>query len=311
MMTFEEFAKELKSRMEAQLGAGYTVLFSQILKNNSVIQPQLTIQKAGSPCGPGINLQEQYKWYIERQDISCLDWIAEKVIRLYGRQNVVIEEAEKQAERLYDYGFVEERILFKLVNTKDNQELLAQIPHIPYLDLSIVFYVSLTESESQSMTVLIYNQHMELWNVTTDDLYQAAKRNTPEKMPVRFCSMVELFFGFDEAFEEEWEKDMLQVQECDKAMSLYVLTNTLGIHGASTILYPGILKKCADTLGTDMIILPSSTHEVLLLPYKEDVDAENIAFMIKSINHENVPREDWLSDHAYLYRREEDTVTAI
>lgn len=44
---------------------------------------------------------------------------------------------------------------------------------------------------------------------------------------------------------------------------------------------------------------------------KKKIEAEELAYMIQSINSENVPREEWLSDHAYFYRREDDKVTAV
>lgn len=89
-------------------------------------------------------------------------------------------EVEKLAMGLGDYGYVKYRILYKLVNTKDNQDLLMQIPHIPYLDLSIVFYIAVAETGEGHMTALVNNQHTKFWNVTVDELYQAAAKNTPE-----------------------------------------------------------------------------------------------------------------------------------
>ena len=71
------------------------------------------------------------------------------------------------------------------------------------------------------------------------------------------------------------------------------------------------MKKCSKVLNKDLYILPSSTHEVLLLPHEKKIEAEELAYMIQSINSENVPREEWLSDHAYFYRREDDKVTAV
>ena len=48
--------------------------------------------------------------------------------------------------------------------------------------------------------------------------------------------------------------------------NLYVLTNKSRINGAAGIMYEGVLKKLADKLESDMYILPSSIHEVIILP---------------------------------------------
>lgn len=47
---------------------------------------------------------------------------------------------------------------------------------------------------------------------------------------------------------------------------LYVLTNQRGFLGAAGILDKGIVAAFADSAGYDLFILPSSKHEVLLLP---------------------------------------------
>lgn len=314
MMVFEDFTKELVNRMETRLGKGYRIQVKDTLKNNSIVEHQLMLQKKGSSVVPAVYLQEQYELYMKQPDEERLDWIIENILASYEQQEKEMDEVSKLSNKLLHYEHVKDNILFKLINTEDNEELLMQVPHIPYLDLSIVFYVSISETEQGIMTALIWNQHMEVWNVTAYDLYKVARKNTPERMPARFCSMEEMIFGLKEELEknpiDEWEMDMLQIEQEDSFPPLYILSNTLGINGAAAILYPETLKKCSEALKKDLFILPSSTHEVLLLPYEEKIEAEELACMIRNINREDVPREDWLSDHAYFYCREDDKVTA-
>ena len=91
-------------------------------------------------------------------------------------------------------------------------------------------------------------------------------------------------------------------------LPLYVLSNTSGLHGACVMLYPNVLKKLADRLDRDLVILPSSIHEVLLLPYDENVVFDELADMVAAINHSDVPVEDRLSDHVYFYSRAADEI---
>lgn len=314
MMKYEDFVEEIKSRMEVKLGKDYTVSVAELLKNNSVVQRQLVIQKSGSSISPRIHLQGQYERYMEQPERARLDELTENIIQLYESQELMMNETIKQTMWLNDYGYVKDRILYKLVNTKDNQEMLTHIPHIPFLDLSIVFYICISEMEEGRMTAPVTNQHMEHWKVTADELYQAAGKNTPEKMPVRFCTMEEMIFGVNKDLEanseDEWGDKLFMPELCDEIPPLYVLSNIVGIQGASTILYPGTLKKCAESLQKDLVILPSSTHEVLILPYEEETDIEELSHMVRAINVSDVPKEEWLSDHVYLYRREDDKVTA-
>ena len=315
MMAFEDFTKELMDRLAIRLGEDYRIHVTDTLKNNSVVQPQLVFQRKGSPVCPAVYLQDQYDLYMEQPDEERMNGVIENILLLYEQHEKEMAEVSKMPQKLVHYEDVKDNILFKLINTEDNEELLMQVPHISYLDLSIVFYVSISETEQGIMTALIWNQHMEVWNVTAYDLYKVARKNTPERMPARFCSMEEMIFGLKEELEknpiDEWEMDMLQIEQEDSFPPLYILSNTLGINGAAAILYPETLKKCSEALKKDLFILPSSTHEVLLLPYEEKIEAEELACMIRNINREDVPREDWLSDHAYFYRREDDKVTAV
>ena len=93
---------------------------------------------------------------------------------------------------------------------------------------------------------------------------------------------------------------------------MYVLTNKQGINGASTLYYPGCLKKLVRKLKTDkVIILPSSIHEVILIRWEADMEAESINRMITEVNLNNVPEDEILSEHAYLYDKQTDKITIL
>ena len=87
------------------------------------------------------------------------------------------------------------------------------------------------------------------------------------------------------------------------SVALYVLTNSRGINGAACILYPRVLKEFAESLGEDLIILPSSIHEVLLTPSSVSLPPEELNEMVQAINQSDVPAEDRLSDHIYYFSR--------
>ena len=64
-----------------------------------------------------------------------------------------------------------------------------------------------------------------------------------------------------------------------------------------------LMDKIADFLGEDFYILPSSTHEVLLLPESRAPSKEELDQRIQEVNREALEPEDYLSDHAYYYSR--------
>ena len=74
--------------------------------------------------------------------------------------------------------------MYKLINAEKNKGLLEDVPHKDFLDLSIVFQclVSLEEI-GEDASILINNTHSEMWNVSVEELYQAAMENTHQLCP--------------------------------------------------------------------------------------------------------------------------------
>lgn len=310
MMTFEEFIKEITDRINAELGEDYEVKVHEVLKNNSVMQPQLTIRKKDRQTGPAFYLWDQYERYTEVPESEEVKNIADSIIWQYEHQEETIRTVEDMAVDLDDYQNVSDKVLFKLVNTKDNQELLKTVPYMPYLDLSVVFYICLSmDEENGMMTALIKNEHMQGWNVTVEELYQTAEKNTPEKLPLHFSDIQEVINGIGTEMEKydlaDLKEDICLDILCDGAPKMYVLSNCLGINGASAALYPGVFKRYAELFRRDLFILPSSVHELLIIPSREDMNAQELSEMVKEINQREVPREEWLSDHAYRYDYQE------
>ncbi len=79
-------------------------------------------------------------------------------------------------------------------------------------------------------------------------------------------------------------------------LPLYCLTNEKKCFGAGTILYPNMKEKIEKIIG-DFIIIPSSVHEVLLMP--DMGNAGDIKQIIDEVNSTIVADEDILSDRVY------------
>ena len=157
-------------------------------------------------------------------------------------------------------------------------------------------------------TAQIHNEHMRMWSVDVDTLYELAKTNTPRLFPAEIKSMVQVIKGI-----MGWENPGMDMEEdlSGESMSepIYVLTNQDGFKGAAAVLYEGVLKGFAEQKGCDLIILPSSIHEMILVPYKKSMDMAELGEMVRNINRTTLPAEEILSDSVYLYSRETDQVT--
>ena len=86
-------------------------------------------------------------------------------------------------------------------------------------------------------------------------------------------------------------------------INMYVMTNTMKLNGATCITYPHAIENFANEHDSDVYIIPSSIHEVILIP---DISCsrEYIDEMIRDVNRRQLDPVDVLSDHVYMYRRD-------
>ena len=190
-----------------------------------------------------------------------------------------------------------------VINAASNQSLLKTMPHIPWLDLAIVFYLYIQENEDGIMTAAIYDHHIKTWGITVDDLYRQSLINTPSLFPPSISSMSCILESLDPGH--------LHYDPSLPDTPFYVLTNKNGINGAACILYKDTIKNFAEGMDRNILILPSSIHEVLLLPDDELVSYNDLAHLVTFINQTEVPAQDRLSNQVYRYSRSEDDFSIV
>ena len=89
----------------------------------------------------------------------------------------------------------------------------------------------------------------------------------------------------------------------DTGQTLFVVTNEKKMNGAACIIYEGVLEKVGEMLGRDYYVLPSSIHETILLPAKDNTELDSLTQLVRTVNATQVKAEEVLSDHAYFYSR--------
>ena len=90
---------------------------------------------------------------------------------------------------------------------------------------------------------------------------------------------------------------------------LLVLTNSRRYLGAACILYRGVLERFAKKLGENLYILPSSVHEVILLPETKVNSSKNLLRMVMEVNRTQLAPEEVLSDTVYYYDRKSGKIS--
>lgn len=294
-MSFEGFCKCIQMDVQKIIGSKYEVIVQEIIKNNDTKRKGLIILSDESNISPNIYLDFFYGQYEEGRRI---DEIEQEIISIYEKNK---SNVSMDVSFFTDWNQVKERIVFKLVNFQRNEELLKDVPHFKFLDLAMVFSYLMTSDEEGNATILIRNHHLEFWNATKDDLHRSALENTEKLLPYEINNMAQVLADM---LPEEAE---MLIKE-DYSCPMYVLTNKYKLNGAACILYQNVLKDFSQKSGTDILILPSSTHEVLLIPEMEGMSYQEYSQMVKEVNETQVMQEEILSDHIYRYVRALDKV---
>jgi len=297
-MEYKEFVEYIKMNAGYIAGEGGKITINHVIKNNGCEMDGLVIMEKGKDIAPTIYLDSFYELYTNGENIKNIIRQIE-VIYEQNKNNVTFD-----VNILKHFDTIKDKIVYKVVNYRSNEKLLEQVPHKRILDLAVVFYCLLDNEYGRSATALIYNNNLKNWNVTIDDVYKAALKNTPDLLHSKISSMAALFekCGVNVDGEEVDLKDYVP-------SDMYVLTNESKLNGAACILYENVLYDFAQKLGADLYILPSSVHEVILLPKLSMFEKDELVNMVKEVNTEGVAADEVLSDHVYEYNRTERLIT--
>lgn len=297
MMSLEGFTSYMRIGLQSRLGSGYKVVEQKVTKNNGVQYLALRIEEPDMNIAPVLQMEAFYCKYINNS--ASLERLEQELLECYLRTN---QPVYFNSNAFFEWEYAGRRIAYKLINYEKNRKLLREVPHVRFLDLAIVFYYVLEEIESA--TILIRNEHLANWKKDTLDLYRVAKRNTPRLFPHTIKGIVELM--------DEIQPGVSQEVAVEQESPMYVLINNVNVNGAVCMLYSNVLKDFADKVCSDVYILPSSTHEVILIPaYACENTEKYLAEMVAEVNYGDVPDEDILSDNIYRYVRNLDRIVLV
>ena len=292
-MTKTEFTDYMLCELKKNLGEKYRIYLDDIQKNNGVVLKALIIKRGDVDSAPVVYLDPLYDSY--RQGTS-----AEK---LAMKIKASIENHEfpwnLPVSHTKDFETVKDKLALRVINYEKNEKLLKEIPHKKFLDLAITFRVIYGKHRGSLVATEVTNNLLESWDISVDELFEIATENSVRLLPAQNMSLEKMVFGWDDEEAEQCQ---------DIIPKIYVLTNMQGINGAASMLYPGVLKMIAHQLDSELLILPSSVHEVLYLKYEKGIDAKAFGNIVKTINENDVAKEEVLSDSVYIYRRKNDSL---
>ena len=232
----------------------------KVVKKNGVILDALGIMEEGSNVAPNIYLEGFYADYMRNGDEEYeLDEIvkAYKSIRV---PDVINADIFMQRDYIFD------NVYLTVVNYDKNCSMLKNVPYKRINDLALTVQCMVEQRDGEIASFRMKNANLAKAGITPAEIFERARENTLELFPPTLRSMRD---AIEELSGEPLPEEMNEMPE------IYVLSNTYGTNGATYMAYPDIVKEKLQEVGvTNAYILPSSVHEVIILPDDGNSDAD-------------------------------------
>jgi len=274
-MTTNEILTALEQRLPE-----HTIQLITATKNNGFERDGIVIKLPGVNVSPVI--------YIDSLDKNS-DVVVDTIIDIY--KSTVPSEVSEIADRLNSFSEVYENITYILINTDLNRSMLETVPHIDYLDMSLVPVIMFNLSDSNAM-IKITHQLLRTWKISETTLFAMADENlySDDYEIIDLAKYLSTMgYGVETGLDV-----------------MYVLTNKSKYYGASLIIRRDILDELCELLGDNIMLIPSSVHEWLCV--RDNIEDMNMVDVIKEINTAYLDPQEILSEHPYKYAKNTDTI---
>ena len=302
-MKYKDFMEQVKRQVERKMSDREAeVEIRRIVKANDCARDSLIILEKGQTAAPTVYLKDFYTWF---QNGGTIDEITDRIIEIHDQCSVV---PPMEYSDLESFENAKEHLTCKLLNTAANEEYLEDAAYISFFDLSVVFYCTMIVDGEHIFSSKVTKDLMKNWGLTAGDLFETARDNTEKMLGLCLKEVGEFFpelYGIGDEEQDEFLKEALADEQ---RFPMYILSNETRRFGAVNMLDYEVLKELSEKLQDDLYIIPSSVHEVLLVPVHASLSREDADEMVRDVNRNVLDPSDILSDHIYLYAREEHKI---
>lgn len=261
-------------------------------KNNGLELTALTMKGKSNIC-PTIYLEPYYE---KIKDGMGFEESMQKISQVY-------ESAMKEDPQLpFDiskYEDIKDKLYVSIINAEKNTEMLSQIPHQNFADLACIYKIKMEIAPMQIGSITIDNDHLKLLGRDSRELHEMAMANMKKIMPYSFENLSDVIAGLMGIEPEEFAMNN------PSEIQMWVLSNKDKYQGAAYMIDDDVLNEISEKIGGDLIIIPSSIHENLILKKDENTELGEIKRMVEEVNATQVEPEEVLSDSVYIYDRME------
>lgn len=293
-MSYEEFKAWAADEIRAWLPPEYADADVSIhrMEKLGLAYDGMTVVRSGQRAAAAVNLTAFYDMYQEGKTTGDI---------IHEMADVAVMQAPQMEYSVFsDYEAAKDHLFIRVANKEANADVLAGMPHKEVEDLAITYHVLVNHDQNGIASAPVTDDLLRHYGVTAEQLHEDAIANSQRMLPAQLDSMQNMLFGMMTPEASDTLRD-----EPYPGSTMLVLTNNVQLNGAAALFYPGVMDQAAERLGGNFIVLPSSTHEVIMIPADGMTDFRSLEQMVKDINRSQVAPEERLSDHVYHYDAQE------
>ena len=268
---------------------GKKVMVQRVKRNNQISMMGLSIGETKNYLVPVLYLEIFYRNYLRGQELSDT---MKDIARIYRGHQVGFYLDE---DKVSDYEYIKKNLFYRIINYEKNKELLKYTPHERFLDLAVTYRWAAYRNHDGMASALVRNKELLMWGISKDQMMKDARENTEKIFPPVMRKI----------------QSVLPIHIIEEEIPLFVMSNGDYMNGASVILYKDVLRDFAKYMEHDLYILPSSIHEVILVPSNKIDDSSALFTMVSDANNTVVALGDILSDSVYYYNRRKNQIVPV
>lgn len=291
-MTFDEFFQDSTTDL-------YEILRQQepniqlksrfVEKLNSQSYRGLIISNGRSNQSPVLNMDH---YFCQLKQGESYENILSDMTMTY--RAAIGREQRQTVPELRDYFSVKDRLFIELVGSYTSKENLQSIPHQEIEDLSMICRLVLSNDDRGLSSMIVDQNMLNMFGVSKEQLFRDALEASERHFPSRLQTMGNALSAI-----MPLEEPAL---EFDSEFPMYIASNDHSLFGAGVVMYPGFLEQAREKIGVDLFLLPSSLHEMIIVPDNGIVNLSDLEQMVHDVNRSDaLTPEDLLSDHVYHY----------
>lgn len=198
---------------------------------------------------------------------------------------------------LIRYEDCKDRLEIRLCDPELKPERIKDLPVIYVGDWAGYFAVNIGSDGEGMYSFNVNNSVMKYWDITVNQLYRDALAAMNKEALLLFdITDIRSFLEKSTAMTSNLYGKSLSIDP--QVMRLFAITNRKHIYGAGCIANHNVRKTIGDSLGYDYFVIPSSIHELIIIPDCGYDIVEELKFMVHEVNYDSgvVSSEDILSD---------------